>query len=310
MRWRRCAFIAPVLVLSACASFDGQPEPVISPLKATALIEGQDPSTVIAHMSHLGADERTLYRNRVVAGHLLAMDARYYQFRRDLSRNVKGGNIGFELATIGTTGVASLWAKGADELAAVATALAGGRATVNRELYFEKTLPALLSLMDSKMLTVRSDILKGLSQSEDRYTIEEAFTDLWRYQSAASIDGAIQQAAAAAAEEAKAANIDYSKAVTFCRATNELADRRRAIQIAVEEHEIAAESDPAKAVDSRKKIQAAAIAAGMSGAAPAANAEEAQIQITYVAEHLLTICSDATLASFSASLQQAGVLPK
>lgn len=302
MRMRFCVLFAPTILLSACTSFDGQPKPVISPLKATALIEGQDPSQVVAHMSRLGADDRTLYRNRVVAGYLLAMDAQYYQFRRDLSRNVKGGNIGFDLATIGTTGVASLWAKGSKELAAIALALAGGRSSVNRELYFEKTLPALLSLMESKMLTVRSDILKGLSQPEDRYSIEEAFTDLWRYQSAASIDGAIQQAAAAAAAEAKAADVDYSKAVTFCRASNELADRRRTIQLALEAHERAAQDDTTKSAEARKRIQAAAIAAGMSDAKPATNAEEAQVQISYVAEHLLTICSDATLASFSANL--------
>ena len=201
-----CAFLAPALFLSACTSFSGAPDPVISTVQAQKMIAGYSPEAVILALASLTSDaERTTYRNRVVASYLMASDAKYEQFRRDISKNVKGGNVAFDLATLGMTGLASQWAKAADELAAGATALAGGRATVNRELYFEKTLPTLMSLMESRRLTVRSDILKGLSQPESIYTMQDAFSDLWRYQSSATIDGAIQRAAAAAAERGRAA---------------------------------------------------------------------------------------------------------
>ncbi len=93
-------------------------------------------------MSPMTPDERTIERNRVVASYLMAADAKYDQFRGDLSRNVKGGNVAFDLATLGLTGLALAPGRRLrEDLAAGATVIGGARASLNRELYFEKTLP-------------------------------------------------------------------------------------------------------------------------------------------------------------------------
>jgi len=297
------------LLLAGCTSFSGAPDPVITVAQADRMVALYPPDAVIAQLATYETDdERTTFRNRVVSAYLMASDAKYGQFRRDISKNVKGGNIAFDLATLGLTGLASRWTSAAKDLAASATVLGGARASLNRELYFERTLPTLLSLMDSSRLTVRSDILKGLSEPESLYTMQDAFSDLWRYQSAASIDGAIQQAAAAAAEEAKQAKLDYSKAVALCEVSDELGKGRKDIMRAVEKEARAAATEPdaAKAAEHRAVVQKVAVATGMADAEVAANEQATNSQLRAISDYLLTVCSPETLATFRSAVTQAG----
>jgi hypothetical protein len=302
--------VASAACLSACASFDGAPKPVITVAQADQMVALYPPDTVIGQLATYQTDgERTTYRNRVVSSYLMAADAKYDEFRRDISKSIKGGNVAFDLATLGLTGVASVWAKAADELAAAATVMAGSRASLNKELYFERTLPILLSLMDSSRLKVRSDILKGLSEPESTYTMQDAFSDIWRYQAAASIDGAIQQAAGAAADEAKQVKLDYSKAVALCEVSAELGKGRKDIMrgIEKEKNQAATATDAAAAAAHRATIQKVAIAAGMTDAKVAADKDATEAQVNSISDYVLTICSPETLATFRGAVIQAGV---
>lgn len=310
---RRLFLVLCATALGGCASFSGAPRPVISTAQAQLLIANFNPDSVVAHMAGLGEGERTSYRNRVVASYLMAADARYEEFRRSLSKSIKGGNLAFDAAGLGLTGLASAWRKAATDLAAGATALAGGRSSISRELYFEKTLPTLLSLMESERLSVRADILKGMAQSENDYSMHEAFADLWRYQAAASIDGAIQQAAEDAAEKAAEktaqAKIDFGKAVKLCRPPADLAERRQKLQFALEAQADAALAANAAdgAVAARTRIQKAAAAAGFTDAALTTDSDSTDAQLGQIADYLLTVCSAETLNAFEAKIKEAGV---
>ena len=280
---RAYILIAP-LVLSGCASFDGMPEPVIQSKTAINAIEkNYQLDAVITAMASLEEGPRTNYRNRVVSAYLLALDARYFDFRRDLSRNIKGGNIGFDLALLGLTGSAAIWDSAAAELSAVATAIAGGKASLNRELYFERTLPALIALMEAQRLDVRSDILRGLTEIESEYTIEEAFGDLARYQAAASLDGAIQKASEVAAGEGSRAKYDYSKAVELCSPDPDVAEARRTLL-----RELNAGRQTS---DGRLRYAKAAVAAGMVDARPTEDDEVAFLQSQKIGDFMRNICT-------------------
>ncbi len=162
--------------------------------------------------------------------------------------------------------------------------------------------------MDSSRLTVRADILKGLAQPETQYTIEDAFSDIWRYQAAASIDGAIQQAAAGAAQRADEAAIDYSKAVNFCTVPKVVATERQTIMYALENLVTRAELAPvADAQAARALIQKAAIAAGIKDAALAPDAAATQSQLLGISDYLLSLCSAEPVATFKQRLIMAGV---
>lgn len=300
--------IASALVLSGCTSFRGAPEPVITVAQAQSLTQGNLPGEVIGRMSTMTPDQRTVERNRVVASYLMAADAKYDQFRGDLSQNVKGGNLAFDLATLGLTGLASRIKDSAQSLASAATVVGGARASLNHELYFEKTLPTLLSLMDSSRLAVRADILKGLARPETEYPIEVAFSDIWRYQAAASIDGAIQQAAAAAEQKAQKAEYDYSKAVKLCRVPQDVGGARHSIMVALDSVKKGASSANADtAAANRAKLRDVAVAAEVADAQLATDGASAQAQASQIAGYLRGLCSAEDVAAFKAKVQQAGV---
>jgi hypothetical protein len=293
------AIAAAALLLPGCTSFSGTPAPVITVAQAQALVADKLPDRVIANMATMSPDQRTIERNRVVASYLMAADAKYDQFRGDLAGNVKGGNVAFDVLTLGLTGLASRWTSAAKDLAAGATVVGGTRASLNRELYFEQTLPTLLSLMDSSRLAVRANILKGLAQPETAYTIEDAFSDIWRYQAAASIDGAIQQAAAGAAQKANETQRDYSKAVDYCSLPDSIANERLVLMRSVEHS--------ATGPDGAKVVQQAAHVAGLADAPLATSEEQIGKQLDDIANYALTLCSAEQVATFKTKLTEAGV---
>ena len=221
---------------------------------------------------------------------MFAIDSRYNAFRRDLSRHMKGGNIGFDLVGLALTGTASVWSKGADELAAGATGLAGARASLNRELYFEKTLPALVSYMDAERLTVRGQILTGLAQPEATYTIEKLFSDLSRYEAAGSLDRAIAQASSDASAQVAEAKRDYSKAIEVCDVDDEVGRARNSLMVQLQNSGGSSAGIAA--------VARAAQRAGMVDAAPATDEDTFNAQLDAIADHLLNVCRMDELDEF------------
>lgn len=295
--------------LYGCTSFSGSPEPLLSGKSAAYLVRPYSPDKAIEQLSHYqDEDERRVYRDRVVAAYLAAIDGRYLDFRRNLSKTKKGWGVALDTATLGLTGGASILRDAAQSLAAGATAVAGTRASLDRELFSEKTLPAIVALMDSNRLAVRGDIQRGLSLPENAYTLHAAFADLMRYEAAASVDAAITQTAALAANEARQVQYDYSKALTLCTPPPALASQRSSLMIGIEAFEKAAEAPGADAPALRKSIQAAAIAAGDTGATLATDRAAAFAQLSAIRNYLQAICTQATFDAFKARLMTAGVI--
>jgi hypothetical protein len=280
-----------LLGTAGCATFDGMPQPVFPADATVARITAAYPlDTVVQSMAGQDGDARKIYRNRVAAAYLMAIDARYFAFRRGLSRNMKGGSLGFDLVLLGLTGSAAIWEQAADELAAAATGIAGARASVNRELYFERALPALISLMEAQRLDIRTAILRGLRESEDEYTVQELFADLARYEGAASIDGAIQKASEIAGQQSAQAQINFSRAIELCEAPDEVADARR---IYFQQLETGRSTDAG-----RQRYARAAVIAGVSGAQPSEDETVHLQQQQAVADYLRGICTQQTLDLF------------
>jgi hypothetical protein len=84
----------------------------------------------------------------------------------------------------------------------------GAQAVINRDLYFQKTLPALMAQMDAARDRALLPIITGIKQPDSVYPLIVANADLQRLQDAGSIEGAINtinQDAATAKQEAQAA---------------------------------------------------------------------------------------------------------
>lgn len=214
-------------LMAGCASLEGAPRPII-PVSASVKIAANYgiQSAITKFRSADSAVRNGLtplqYRDLVIAINLSAIDARYQEFRRNLSGEGRGGAIGIDLSIIGLTTAATLIAGSATELSAVAGAFAGGKGSVDKNLYFERTLPAILAAMDTERTKVRSHIVGNMKLTEAEYPLEVAFGDLAAYETAASIDRAIDSITADASAARKIETVALENVVKTCAKPTDL----------------------------------------------------------------------------------------
>jgi hypothetical protein len=278
-------------LLAGCASFDGMQEPVIKADVAASLVtKSYGLETTLTRIQT--ERDKAAYRNRVMSIWLMAIDARYDTFRRDLSRGRKGSAVGLDILTLGLTATASVVGDAAEEFSAAATGVGGARASVDRELYFEKTLPVLITYMDAERLRERARMLQGMGRTIEEYSLEQGFADLWRYQSAGSLDRAIGKAAHEAGDDVAQAEYDYSLAVELCLPEDEASERRQALGARLLADLNAADAT-AKAAARANLLKAARL-----GAIQQADEGDIDKQQSAALSYLLGLCSPAELDGF------------
>jgi hypothetical protein len=308
----RIVFALALLSLSACATLDGRPTPVITVAFADSMVAAYPPDQAIQTLGSIPANDvagRNTYRNRVVMAYLTAIDAHHGMFLRNLSRSGKSAHLGADILLLGLTGAGSIFDKAAAELAAGATGVAGARSSFDRELLADKTLPILISLMDSRRLSVRADIVRGLSKPEGTYTLEDAFADLMRYESAGSIDAALSEAANAAGERAQETQYDFSQARDLCVVDDATDTARRTLMQDLEQFEKDAEdaTDAAVATTKRQSIQKAAQALGIDAQAVPKDKAASFALLQPIRDQVEAQCNAAGVDALRVKLKNAGV---
>jgi hypothetical protein len=269
--------------MTACASFEGMPQPV-TPAMATEYL------TQVAAIQKdidaaVGEQRKREVRNNAVWAHIRAADAQYVRFVIALNRTGKGSNFGLDLAGVLASSAGAIANGAANELSAAAAALTGARGSINRELYFEKTLPAIESAMQANRIRVKTAIATRLiADNVDRYPLQQALADLNDYQLAPSLNVAIQEITKSAGVAADQAQRRYENAVESCGPSKDVGDNWGRLNDFVWGLADAADGTPAEAGgDKAKKRKALADVHGlMTGKvvseAMTKTAAEAQIQ--------------------------------
>jgi len=192
----RVLVIGLLLPLGACASFDGHPRPVVEPIVVKDEYHVAQALTAYYALPADGA-QRTEYRDKIIGIYMDAAESRYQEFRRLLSREIKGSNFGLGTGALVLATAASVAAeRAANILSAGAAALTGAKTGLAKEVYFEKTLPALIAGMEASRTRVRTNILLRMQKPAAEYSLPEAFMDLNSYETAASLDSAIEMVTA------------------------------------------------------------------------------------------------------------------
>jgi hypothetical protein len=163
----------------------------------------------------------------VVSVYLNAIDSRYFEFRTALSNERRELGTGFDFAILGlTTGASVARDSIVNSLSAAASVMTGTRGSIDRNLYFDQTLPGLVAAMEAARLRVLTRIAQNLTKTHLEYPLETAFTDLSAYEMAVSLDGAIGQITAEAAEDRADAQRAFNVAIRACRSTEDLRANR------------------------------------------------------------------------------------
>jgi hypothetical protein len=231
------------LMLSGCASLAGSPERVVSLADSMSLVSGPNAPYRMEQALKAFDDQdatatgprhgltRQQYRNMVVTLFLNAADAQYSAWRSRVSDERRELGLGFDSTVIGLTGIASVARQSlVRSLTATASIMAGTRGTIDRNVYFDRTLPGLLASMDAGRLRIRAEITRRLSSDSDaEYPLATAFADISNYELAASLDRAIEQVTAQAAQERAAAQREYDTAIHACHVTEDVSTHRYTI---------------------------------------------------------------------------------
>jgi len=122
-----------------------------------------------------------------------AYESSYSDFKRRLNGDANILNLGADLSVLGLAGAAATTGSiaTATALAAASAGIIGARGAINSDLYFQRTLPALLAQMDANRARAKVPIVVGLRQSNAAYPLAIALIDLDALRDSGAIPTAI-----------------------------------------------------------------------------------------------------------------------
>jgi hypothetical protein len=183
------------------------------------------------------------WRDLVIEDCIGRVDSQYAAFTASLHKEAAGTGLGFGITGFALTGAGAVAAKTtANALSAASTALTGIGAEVNKDLFYQKAIPAIVAQMDANRETVLGSI-KTSEKSDPTglaYTLWDAQHDIRNYQAAGSIDRAISTITAAAQQSAT----DSVRTIKALETVGVVDDDSQAFQVKVDScvHKISADS--------------------------------------------------------------------
>lgn len=210
---KRLIVMAAMLALPGCSTLNGAQDSALAssvPTVATGTYARNAMITAF-HTTATTEAAKVLYRAQVAALFMEAIDENYDRFSSGIFREGVELNLGFDTAIIGLSTIATLESGAAEELAAVIGATAGLESSVDKNLYFDRTMPALIAVMDARRTRVETEILSRLRLSSSEYPVEMLLRDLRRYQQAGTLFRAVVDVTAEATEERQDAEADQQR---------------------------------------------------------------------------------------------------
>lgn len=192
--------------LTGCATVmnGGAPEPAFNYDK-----DLKDLETLFApaaSIAKIGVNPTEAERNGFIDGRLALYNIRYVRFVRDLGVDKQHLDAATDALLLGInlSSAATGAIRAKTNLALAAAGVTGGKITIDKHFYFDKTIPALVSTMNAQRKQVLAEILKGRSQNMTDYSLARALDDLSTYDQAGTLIGAISilQGDAAVKEQA------------------------------------------------------------------------------------------------------------
>ncbi len=186
--------VAAAMMLSACTALSGYPPESGDPDAELAALQTYfDPNTIPKYNAETDPAQRKRLRDEVVYGRLRAYDINYKKFVKALTGGNNLFSIGTDWLVIGLNAAgATVGGEAAKSaLSASSAGVVGAKGSVDKNLFYEKTLPAIVAQMEARRMAALVPIEKGLAQSDTEYPLYKALSDLAAYDAAGSIPGAI-----------------------------------------------------------------------------------------------------------------------
>jgi hypothetical protein len=184
-------FVVALTSVQGCSSFRGAPkwDPKQTLESTDALYDGY----LRRFFTAVSPPSRVSIRNEYIAVRLAQIDRNYGEYKQDFYSQRVGSAVAFDLATLGLAGTAAAVADvgtktGASALAALLT---GSKTSIDKNVYFDRTLPAMVSQMDGLRSVARARLFSGMLLPDDRYSLSQADSDLTDYRQVGTLYGAV-----------------------------------------------------------------------------------------------------------------------
>lgn len=156
-------------------------------------------------------------RDEIVNGRLALIDLNYSHFVSQFSFTKQSLDAGTEVVELGlnlaTTAVGGAATK--TVLGAVAAGVTGSKLAIDKNFFYEKTVPVLVTSMNAQRKTALVTILTGMTNAVDQYPLARALSDLENYYFAGTFIGALQAIQSDSGHKEKLAETDIQKIRKF-----------------------------------------------------------------------------------------------
>jgi hypothetical protein len=184
-------------VLSGCGT-PGFPRQSYDPKKQIKQVEKEfaKPELITQYFALTNAPEETkrAARDKIITGRITLINLNYNQFVAQFSVKKESLDFGTEVTELGLN-LATTAAGGAETktiLGAVASGVTGSKLAVDKNFFFEKTVPVLITSMNAQRKEALLPILTGMNNNTDQYPLTQALSDLDAYYFAGTFIGALQ----------------------------------------------------------------------------------------------------------------------
>lgn len=196
---RRAACLASVLMLAplglaGCAAINGMQEPLTANDAATIQVVCPTPAQRATSDAMPDGVGKRNYRDGVIADCVKMIDGKYADFKMRLHKDAVISNLSTDLLALGLSGAASLTTGvTANQFAEGATVVTGARTAINKDVFYEQTLPAVEAEMDANRGKILTNIINSQKSDGDgkTYTLAAAGIDLDAYENAGNLYAAI-----------------------------------------------------------------------------------------------------------------------
>ncbi len=187
------AVCACLVVLAGCAPLLGYPK---DPEDTDVTLANLQPYFSVAkdvEYAHADSTSRAQLRNEIIFARLRAYDINFADFEKRLYGDGNGVSLGSDLVGLVLAGFTATTGGAATKaaLGAASAGVIGANTAINKDLYYEKTIPALLAQMEADRLLAKAPIIAGLKLADADYPLVQAYIDLDAYKNAGSIPAAI-----------------------------------------------------------------------------------------------------------------------
>ncbi len=223
-------------LLSGCASIKGAQDPLVAADLGNTVCPSADQ---IKDFKAETAADRPYYRDEVIAECIKAVNQHYYKYISDLRQENVSSNLTTDVLALGLSGGATLAKPATAKALSASSALVTGVGTsINKDIFYQQTLPAIVSAMDTRRASVLAEILDSEKNDPQAtaYTLTNAGLDIDSYQNAGNIYVAISALTQTAAGEAQKAQtvvadkqVARDVAYTAVKLTTDTATRLKAL---------------------------------------------------------------------------------